>query len=484
MPNDTKKKSKIFRWGVRALVVLIILFVVVSVALYGLARSASSRWERLAGELRAKGQPLTYDEIEATRPKIMDESNGEIAIRDAAQILKSVMEPNNSDVLYLDGDCKTDFFDGIDRRCLLPTREYVNARRHALTKLSELTLYEEVRLNVSYKGAMLDTSTRIVNVASRHRTLGKLVNLDAIIKTIDGEPVSAIDAIVLQLRVSEPLYAEPENILYLVAIANDWLTVTAFEGLLHTHELSVDELERLQLEWNRHLNHQSLKPSLLGMRANFIRMADKDYIMAELRANLATVKVPPKNRWKLPNPVDWIPFKDDWFICENRVQGVTILTRLLDASDNITGLLTAARQEQATLSQFGLGKKLIQIILPSLTRGIELYARTAARFRCVLIAIAAERFRLANGRFPNATGELIPEYLSELPRDPFDGKPIRIAKFDSGIVVYSIGENTIDDGGQVVPLQGERLGRDYGVRLIEPKERGLHIVDDVELGDE
>lgn len=484
MTTTKKKRGIVLRWGVRTLVVLIVLFVVASVVLYGLTRSAATRWEQLVGELHAKGQPLTYAEIEAVRPKVADELNGEIAIREAAKILDSIMEPDKSGVLFLDSECKTNLFDMINRRCLPPTREYVNARRQALIKLSELTNYADVRLNVLYEGTTFDTSTKIWNVASRHRALGKLVNLDAILKIIDGEPVSAIDAIVLQLRVSEPLYAEPETILYLVAIANDWLTVTAFEGLLQTHELSVDELERLQLEWSRHLNHQSIKPSLLGMRANFIRMADKDYIMAEFRANLATDKVPPKNRWKLPNPVDWIPFKDDWFICENRVQGVKILTRLLDASDNISGLLTVARQEQTTIPQFSLGKKLIQIILPSLTRGIELYARTAARFRCVLIAIAAERFRLANGRFPNATGELIPEYLSELPRDPFDGKPIRIAKFDSGIVVYSIGENTIDDGGQVVPLQGERLGRDYGVRLIEPKERGLHIVDDVELGDE
>ena len=52
--------------------------------------------------------------------------------------------------------------------------------------------------------------------------------------------------------------------------------------------------------------------------------------MADARAALASVKDPPEKRWRPPNPVTWIPFKDDWFLYENRVQGVKILTRLLD----------------------------------------------------------------------------------------------------------------------------------------------------------
>lgn len=298
------------------------------------------------------------------------------------------------------------------------------------------------------------------------------------LKIVDGDTSAAVDALVLQLRLSEPLYAEPEFILLLAAIANDWMVVTAFEGLLQTHELSDDQLGRLQLEWDRHMQHQTLQASLLGQRASFLHMTDMEQVMTDARASLAADKAPPKERWNLPNPLDWIPFQDGWFFYENRIRGVTILTRLLDASGDISKLLTVARREQASLSRFAPGRFLIRIMLPSLTRGIELHARTAARFRCVPVAVAAERFRLANGRFPDNPDQLVPDYLVGLPRDPFDGNTIHCSKTDSGVVVYSVGENTIDDGGQVVPQEGERFGRDFGVRLVDPADRGPRLIED------
>lgn len=442
MITATKTRGRTFRWCVRALGVLVVLFLLASLVLYGLARTAESRWDRLASELRAKGQPLTYAEIEATKPPLADGANGVVAIREAARILESFTEPDESGVLLLDSECEADFFKGIERRCLPPTRTYLETRRQVLTRLSEITHYADVRLDVSYDGTMFDRSSRVLKILLRHRALGRLLYLDAFLKTIDGDVAGAVDAIVLQLRLSEPLYAEPENILQLRAIANDWLVVTAFEGLLQSHELGDGELERLQLECNRHLRHQTLEASLLGTRASFIRMTDKD----------------------------------DWFIYENRFQGVTILTRLLDASDDLSKLLRVARHEEASLSRFAPGQLLIRILLPSLTHGIELHARTAARFRCIPVAVAAERFRLANSRFPGALDELVPAYLAEVPRDPFGGKPIRITRTDSGMVVYSIGENMVDAGGKVMPEGGERFGRDFGIRLMEPKERGLRLI--------
>jgi len=483
MPVDTSKRSTIFKWGIRLLTAAVFLILLISTVFYCLARSAESRWQRLARELRAKGQHLTYAEIEASRAAIPDESNGAVAIRKAGQVLESVTEPDESGVLLLDGDCEVDFFKGIQRGCVPPTREYVEARRRALSELSTLTRYADARLNLSHEGTTLETSEQVLKISSRHRALAKLVTIEAVLKTIDGNISAAVDAIVLQLRLSEPLYTEPEPILPLAAIASDWLAVTTVEGLLRTRELRVEELERLQLEWNRHIRSQTPRQSLVGQRAWFIRNTEKGQIMRDLRAARAAVGDSPKRHRKLPNPLDLIPFKGDWFLYENRVQGVRILTRLLDASDDLPSLLTAVRRENAVLPRFAPGRTLIRIMFASLPRGIELHARTAARFRCVPVALAAERFRLANGHFPNSPNELIPDYLAEWPRDPFDGRPIRLSRKNSTLVVYSVGENTVDDGGEVVATEGERFGRDFGVRLLEPSERGLCLIDDVTSDD-
>ncbi len=477
MTEPEGRRGGLVRWGVLTLVVLVSLFLLSTVVYGVLSRSARLRWERLASGIRAKGQPLTFGEIEAARPALADGANGVVAIRDAARILDAVAERDESGVLSLDSECEADFFKGLQRRCLPATRNYIESRGQALTALSNMMSYEGVRLEPAYGGASVDAPSQALSTASRHRKLAKLVNVDAILKTVDGSTQAAVDAVVLQLHLSEPHYAEPVAVQRLVAVASDWMVVTTFEGLLQAHELGDIELERLQREWTRHARHQSPRPSLLGERASFIRLTDRQWLMAHTRAVLARVKNAPTSRSWSPNPLDWIPFKDDWFLYENRVQGVAILTRLLDVSTDPSKLLAVARHELQLLPQSSRGHTMIRIVLPSLSRGIELHLFTVARFRCVPLAIAAERFRLATGRFPDHKEEVVPQHLEALPRDPFDDKPIRYAKTDAGIVVYSIGENGVDDGGEVVPREGERRGLDFGVRVLDPAGRGLRWLD-------
>ncbi len=64
-----------------------------------------------------------------------------------------------------------------------------------------------------------------------------------------------------------------------------------------------------------------------------------------------------------------------------------------------------------------------------------------------ITALGVERFRLANQRVPERLDELVPAYLNSVPADPFDGRPLRYKKLAKGYVVYSVGENGVDDGG-------------------------------------
>ena len=70
-----------------------------------------------------------------------------------------------------------------------------------------------------------------------------------------------------------------------------------------------------------------------------------------------------------------------------------------------------------------------------------------------------------------------PVILAAIPIDPYDGMSIRLASTHEGIAVYSVGENDIDDGGEVVPEAGARFGDDFGIRLLRPELRGLIVLD-------
>jgi hypothetical protein len=60
-------------------------------------------------------------------------------------------------------------------------------------------------------------------------------------------------------------------------------------------------------------------------------------------------------------------------------------------------------------------------------------------------------FRLARGKLPERLTELVPQFLPDVPIDPFDGKPLRYHHLAKGYVIYSIGIDGHDGGGKEKP---------------------------------
>jgi hypothetical protein len=74
-----------------------------------------------------------------------------------------------------------------------------------------------------------------------------------------------------------------------------------------------------------------------------------------------------------------------------------------------------------------------------------------AQLQTLRVAIAAERYRLKYGQWPDKLETLVPEFLAEVPGDPFNlPNPLRLVRTVDGLVVYSIGLNLRDDGGDGV----------------------------------
>jgi hypothetical protein len=92
---------------------------------------------------------------------------------------------------------------------------------------------------------------------------------------------------------------------------------------------------------------------------------------------------------------------------------------------------------------------------------------------CAATGITCERFRLARGRWPATLDEIPRELLPEVPTDWYDGQPLRYHRLADGVVVYSVGRDRRDDGGDLVVRYGADRAQDLGVRLWDPERRGL-----------
>jgi hypothetical protein len=84
-------------------------------------------------------------------------------------------------------------------------------------------------------------------------------------------------------------------------------------------------------------------------------------------------------------------------------------------------------------------------VLGAILRRVEM---AEAAKQTVTAAMALKRYQLKHGDYPANLDALVPEFVSAVPFDPVDGQPLRYRlNADGTFVLYSVGENGVDDGG-------------------------------------
>jgi hypothetical protein len=106
---------------------------------------------------------------------------------------------------------------------------------------------------------------------------------------------------------------------------------------------------------------------------------------------------------------------------------------------------------------------LIQELFPALLAIRGSMIRTMGSQRGTVTGVALARFFQKYHRWPQSLHELVGELLDSLPRDPVSGEPLRYRRADVGQrtrqdsspVVYSVGVDRDDDGGQPTRINSD-----------------------------
>lgn len=79
----------------------------------------------------------------------------------------------------------------------------------------------------------------------------------------------------------------------------------------------------------------------------------------------------------------------------------------------------------------------------------EALARSQAILRLLVTELALRKYQLAHNEYPDTLDQLVPDILSEVPRDPYDpaGGALRYKQTDDGYILYSVSQDGIDNGG-------------------------------------
>jgi hypothetical protein len=88
------------------------------------------------------------------------------------------------------------------------------------------------------------------------------------------------------------------------------------------------------------------------------------------------------------------------------------------------------------------------LMMPALGRILVQSAAAQTATDQAAVACALERYRLANGQFPENLQALSPRFITRLPNDVITGEPFKYRRTGDGrFVLYSVGWNETDDGG-------------------------------------
>ncbi len=468
MGTVDKSTKRSWPWGVRIVLLLLGAGLFGAGIVFFLEVAATARWDRYATALRAGGNPLTFDEVQAARAVIPDEKNGALVIVRLHDRLEELSEaPAGEGVLVFSGHgYESDFFTGIRRDTIQPSRDFLEPYRDLLAELSVLRDMPTGRFEVTYDPTAQSIASIVLPNLDNLRAASKLEFLHGILEHLDGNLAGAVDSARVQLAFGATLDEHPTVIGRLLQGAVDARGVGAMENLLRVGELDDVTLLEFAQTLHRRRAAATMRWALLGERAYFSGICDEYVESAQSRDRV--------------NSIIWGGYSDilpDALIRGNQMRGVEMFTWLVDARNDPAELVAAAQRINTEAPKLTVMHGLVRIIMPSLSRAVTLHLRISAQLDCTIAGLAAERYRFETGKLPESLDALVPTYLDEVPTDPFDGEPMRFTQTNEGIVIYSVSDDLADDGGIVSKQKDKPRYRDIGFRLNRAEHRGLILVD-------
>lgn len=126
------------------------------------------------------------------------------------------------------------------------------------------------------------------------------------------------------------------------------------------------------------------------------------------------------------------------------------LKRLAAESQNPTKILFRLAANPKPREELGrtIGNILVALLVPAIQTVRTAEDRAIARRDLITLGFAARVYRAEKGRSPRTLEELVPTYAKAIPEDAMTGEAYSYAATKTGFVIYSLGDNRVDDGGR------------------------------------
>jgi hypothetical protein len=284
------------------------------------------------------------------------------------------------------------------------------------------------------------------------------LQLRSIAELQNGQPEKALADVKLALQLTDKIRTEPFLISHLVRIAMLQIMLQpVWEGLAE-HRWSDEQLVALDAELAKLDFLADYKLSMRGemglqggemdrLRRHPEQVQDLGGI-SNGEGEVMNPLLPGKFAARLI-PTGW--FYQNQYRCARMM--VEFYLPLADVNQEIISPTLTYRADaavEAVVKHRNPYNILERMLLPALGNAVKKFASAQASVGLARVAIALERYHLAHGEYPESLAVLSPQFIVKLPHDIINGQPLHYRSTSDGqFVLYSVGWNETDDGGEV-----------------------------------
>jgi hypothetical protein len=285
----------------------------------------------------------------------------------------------------------------------------------------------------------------------------QVLQLRASAELADGQNTKALGDVALLLHLSNSLRTSPFLISALVRFAIANIALQPIWGGLAEHQWSDEQLVTLEAELGKMDFLADYELTMRGERAFAIATIDNERRTREIISGFVT---PQGNSSLLvTNKLTFMPsaffYQTELAFARMHQQWILPLVDTNSRTVSPAALQRAENSVQAERKHYSPYKVQALMLFPAIGRAVEKFAAIQVSIDLARVACALERYRLAHGEYPETLDALAPQFIEKVPHDIINGKPLHYRRTDDGkFVLYSVGWNGTDDGGQIVFAKG------------------------------
>lgn len=431
-PNGSRERRRGLRlWHIP--VGLLLLFAAAALMMRSYWRAQLN--ERIEA-IRAAGDPVTLEELEASYewPQSGDNAANWILGVEGYQH-NLTREEDKLLAPLIGGRGELPLSEPLDAETLTVLENHVASSEEALEILHEAASIEGCRYPID----LTDGINVLMSHLSIVRDAVRILCFEAAWEAERGNGESVVRSLTAALRIADSLAAEPMVISQRVRHRSVDCVVSSLECTINRVEFTGEQLDALGAAVAPAYDPDSLRRGWVGSRCMGIAMLeDLPSVDREAFEGL-----PPVFILQAYDALG-LAYREAVHYLDAMQQAIHTASLVPEERPAAIQAVDDEMRQRQGIFSMAIHDHLW--IYPS--RFITLDLRRLAHVRAARVALAVERFRLVAGELPDDLKRLLPVYLESIPADPFDGKPLRYRRLERGYVVYSVGEDRVDDGGR------------------------------------